>query len=73
MGSCKNHLGELMVGYLGCCKLLGVAKPRLRDCSESIRGREQRLSVNSMGGGKSLCYAVLPHMFDMLRGNSTLQ
>ena len=61
--------------YSSCCELLGVRRNTLpsRDCGESVRDGEQRLSIHSYCGGKSLCYAVLPRVFDMLRGNDTPQ
>ena len=54
---------------------LGVRRntPPSRDCGESVRDGERRLSIHSYCGGKSLCYTVLPRAFDMLRGNDTPQ
>ena len=41
-----------------------------------VTGSDVFLSIStsiSTGGGKSLCYAVLPRVLDMLRGNDTSQ
>ena len=54
---------------------LGYAKIRLLQetaVRAFVTGSDVFISI-STGGGKSLCYAALPRVLDMLRGNDTSQ
>ena len=52
------------LGYAEVCLLQETAVRAF------VTGSDVFLSIPT-GCGKSLCYAVLPHVFDMLRGNET--
>ena len=49
------------MGYPELCRLQETAMRAF------MTGRDAFVSI-PMGGGKSLCYSVLPSMFDILRG-----
>ena len=63
------------LNYSSYYKPLGYAEIRLLQetaVRAFVTGIDVFLSIPT-GGGKSLCYAVLPRVLDMLRGNDTPQ